>query len=87
MMDVLLHEGQEAEWLTRSSAGVLESMRESYGGLLEEGTAPLEDLPDGVQWHTFAGGAVNRLLAAGLEQRPARSGSPAIFPFAARTCP
>lgn len=68
MMDVLLHEGQEAEWLTRSSAGVLESMRESYGGLLEEGTAPLEDLPDGVQWHTFAGGAVNRLLAAGLEE-------------------
>ena len=43
-------------------------MRASYGGLLEEGTAPLEDLPDGVQWHTFAGGAVNRLLAAGLEQ-------------------
>jgi ATP-dependent Lhr-like helicase len=68
MMDVLLHERQEAEWLTRSSAGVLESMRESYGGLLEEGTAPLEDLPDGVQWHTFAGGAVNRLLAAGLDQ-------------------
>ena len=47
----------------------LASMRESYDGLLEEGTAPLEDHPDGVQWHTFAGGAVNRLLAAGLEQK------------------
>ena len=44
-------------------------MRESYDGLLEEGAAPLEDQPDGVQWHTFAGGAVNRLLAAGLEQK------------------
>ena len=44
-------------------------MRASYEGLLEEGTAPLEDHPDGVQWHTFAGGAVNRLLAAGLEER------------------
>ena len=42
---------------------------ESYAGLLEEGTAPLEDHPDGVQWHTFAGGAVNRLLAAGLEKK------------------
>jgi hypothetical protein len=69
MMDVLLHEGQESTWLSRTAATELASMRESYGGVLEEGTAPLEDHPDGVQWHTFAGGAVNRLLAAGLEQR------------------
>lgn len=69
MMDVLLHERQEAHWLSRAAATELTSMRESYAGLLEEGTAPLEDLPDGVQWHTFAGGAANRLLAAGLEQK------------------
>ncbi|MEO7889580.1 MAG: DEAD/DEAH box helicase [Vicinamibacterales bacterium] len=69
MMDVLLHEGAEAGWLTGSAASELASMRESYDGLLEEGAAPLEDHPDGVQWHTFAGGAVNRLLAAGLEQK------------------
>src|SRR5688572_3209191 len=69
MMDVLLHEGEEAEWLTPAAASELVSMRESYDGLLEKGTAPLEDHPDGVQWHTFAGGAVNRLLAAGLEQK------------------
>ena len=70
MMDVLMHEHeqQEAGWLTRTAAVELASMRESYAGLLEEGTAPLEDHPDGVQWHTFAGGAVNRLLAAGLEK-------------------
>jgi ATP-dependent Lhr-like helicase len=70
MMDVLMHdnEEQEAGWLTRTAAVELASMRESYDGLLEEGTAPLEDHPAGVQWHTFAGGAVNRLLAAGLEK-------------------
>jgi ATP-dependent Lhr-like helicase len=43
--------------------------RRSYSGVLEEGTASLEDHPDGVQWHTFVGGAVNRLLAAGLERK------------------
>jgi ATP-dependent Lhr-like helicase len=69
MMDVLLHEREEAAWVTRTAALELASMRESYGGLLEAGTAPLEDHPDGVQWHTFAGGAVNRLLAAGLEAK------------------
>jgi ATP-dependent Lhr-like helicase len=67
MMDVLLREGEECAWLTRTAVSELSAMRESYGGLLEAGTAPLEDHPDGVQWHTFAGGAVNRLLAAGLE--------------------
>jgi ATP-dependent Lhr-like helicase len=69
MMDVLLHERQEAEWLSSAAAAELASMRESYGELLEEGTAPLENQPDGVQWHTFAGGAVNRLIAAGLEHK------------------
>jgi ATP-dependent Lhr-like helicase len=70
MMDVLLREREEeARWLTHTAALELASMRESYGGLLEAGTAPLEDHPDGVQWHTFAGGAVNRLLAAGLEAK------------------
>jgi ATP-dependent Lhr-like helicase len=72
MMDVLLHEKQEAGWLTPAAAQELASMRGSYGGLLEAGTAPLEDQTDGVQWHTFAGGAVNRLLAAGLEARTAK---------------
>ncbi|WP_437637206.1 DEAD/DEAH box helicase [Sorangium sp. So ce854] len=69
MMDVLLHERDEGAWLSRVAATELASMRESYDGLLGEGTAPLEDHADGVQWHTFAGGAVNRLLAAGLEQK------------------
>ena len=72
-------------WLTRTAALELASMREATAGCLNEGTAPLEDQPDGVVWHTFAGGAVNRLLAAGLERRRARSGSPATCLCAART--
>jgi ATP-dependent Lhr-like helicase len=69
IMDVLLREGEESTWLTRTAASQLSSMRDSYSGLLEEGTAPLEEHPDGVQWHTFGGGAVNRLLAAALEAK------------------
>jgi ATP-dependent Lhr-like helicase len=69
MFDVLLREKQEGAWLSKTAAADLAAMRDSYDGLLEVGTAPLEDHPDGVQWHTFAGGAVNCLLAAGLEQK------------------
>jgi ATP-dependent Lhr-like helicase len=68
MMDVLVREGEEVKWLTRSAALELQSLREGYAGILEQGTAPLEDSAEGVQWHTFAGGAINRLLAAGLEK-------------------
>lgn len=67
MLDVLLHPGQETEWLSAAAAAQLTQLRESYGGLLAENSAPLEEDEDGVRWHTFAGGAVNRLLAAGLE--------------------
>jgi ATP-dependent Lhr-like helicase len=62
MLDVLLHEKEESAWLGKGAAAELAALRESYDGLLEPGTAPLEEHPDGVQWHTFAGGAVNRLL-------------------------
>ncbi|HZO14678.1 MAG TPA: DEAD/DEAH box helicase [Polyangiaceae bacterium] len=46
----------------------LEALRASYQELFADGDAPLEHDDEGVQWHTFAGGAINRLLAAGLEQ-------------------
>ncbi len=73
MLDVLLHEKQESAWLGTAADAELGAMRKSYNGLLEEGTAPLEEHPDGVQWHTFAGGAINRLLAYALEQRSGRA--------------
>jgi len=70
MLDVLLHEQEEVAWLTRNLRPLeLASLRGSYSGVLEQGRAPLEEQPDGVVWHTFAGGAVNRLLSAGLEQK------------------
>ncbi len=67
MLDVLVRAGDEASVMTPAAAQELQALRASYKGVLEAGTAPLESDPDGVQWHTFAGGAVNRLLAAGLE--------------------
>lgn len=70
MMAVLLAEtAQEAGWLTPGAARELKDLRDGYEGVLELGTAPLEEQDEGVQWHTFAGGAVNRLLAAGLEKQ------------------
>ena len=66
MRDVLVREGTEGAWLSPAAAQELQMLRGSYEGVLAGG-APLEELPDGVLWHTFAGGAVNRLLAAGLE--------------------
>ena len=71
MMQVLGEDAGEARWLSGAAAGELRLLREGYAGLLEDGAAPLEELADqedGVQWHTFAGGRVNRLLAAGLEK-------------------
>lgn len=67
MMNALMVPGPETAWLTTVAARTLDELRSGYDGLLEEGTAPLEDQGENVQWHTFAGGAVNRLLAAGLE--------------------
>lgn len=68
MRSVLLEPGQEKNWLTKAAQRELDALREGYSGLLEEGPAPLEESPGGVQWHTFAGGGVNRLLSAGLRQ-------------------
>ncbi|KYF85880.1 hypothetical protein BE20_13415 [Sorangium cellulosum] len=55
-------------WLSEAAALELCAFRESYGGLVEAGEAPLEDDGTTIRWHTFAGGAVNRLLRAGLER-------------------
>jgi ATP-dependent helicase Lhr and Lhr-like helicase len=46
----------------------LAMLRDSHGDILAPGIAPLEVQQDGAVWHTFAGGAINRLLSAGLEQ-------------------
>jgi ATP-dependent Lhr-like helicase len=53
--------------LTPAATAELRAVREGYADLLELAAAPLESTSDGVTWHTFAGGAINRVLAAGLE--------------------
>lgn len=67
MMKTLMEPGPEAAWLTKAASRTLDELRSGYEGLLEDGAASLEDHGDNVQWHTFAGGGINRLLAAGLE--------------------
>jgi ATP-dependent Lhr-like helicase len=67
MMQTLMDPGPEISWLTPVASRTLEELRAGYEGLLEDGSASLEDHGANVQWHTFAGGGINRLLAAGLE--------------------
>ncbi|MBA2321037.1 MAG: DEAD/DEAH box helicase, partial [Deltaproteobacteria bacterium] len=67
MMKVLMAAGPEAEWLSLLAQRTLDELRAGYDGLLEDGAAQLEDHGENIQWHTFAGGGINRLLAAGLE--------------------
>jgi len=67
MKELLLSEGSESAELTRGAELEVAALRDSYGEILEPGSAVLEDAGDSIQWHTFAGGGVNRLLAAGLE--------------------
>ncbi|WP_274622085.1 DEAD/DEAH box helicase [Myxococcus fulvus] len=54
----------------------LQALRREYEGLVGEGEAPLEVTDEGVQWHTFAGGAINRLLAVALESETGRRWTP-----------
>ncbi len=54
--------------LTPAAVAELRSVRLGYADLLALAHAPLEYATDaGIVWHTFAGGAINRVLAAGLE--------------------
>ena len=68
MRETLRTEGLAGVALTPAAEAQVRSLREGYAGLLEDSVAPLESTDDIVQWHTFAGGAINRLLAAGLEE-------------------
>ena len=68
MRRCLLTAGPEGAWLGSSAAAEMAALREAYADVLPADDAPLEVQDDQVQWHTFAGGASNRVLAAGLEQ-------------------
>jgi ATP-dependent Lhr-like helicase len=66
MKQVLAEESAPA-WLGPAAAAELNELRHDYAGLVEAGTTSIEEADDGIWWHTFAGGAVNRLLAEGLD--------------------
>jgi ATP-dependent helicase Lhr and Lhr-like helicase len=68
MRETLVSEDTAGVTLTASAEADLRSLRDGYAGLLEDSTAPVESTGDTIQWHTFSGGAINRLLAAGLEE-------------------
>lgn len=68
MREVLITGELGGATLTPAAESELRSLRDGYIDLLSVAAAPLESGADGVQWHTFAGGAINRLLAAGLEE-------------------
>lgn len=86
MHDVLLVRGQESKWLSEPAAALLESLRQEYEGLLEAGTAPLEDAADQLIWHTFAGGGVNKLLAFALEQLTQEKWSAGNLTLSSKAC-
>jgi ATP-dependent Lhr-like helicase len=67
MLHTLVMPGAETAWLTTLAARGLNELREGYAGVLDQGSTTLEDHGSEVQWHTFAGGGINRLLAAGLQ--------------------
>lgn len=68
MRDTLVSDDLDGVTLTPAARAELRSLREGYAGLLDLSVAPVESSGDTIQWHTFAGGAINRLLAAGLEE-------------------
>jgi ATP-dependent helicase Lhr and Lhr-like helicase len=67
-MKATLGRADEPSWLSQAAVAELAHLRAAYAGLVSPGDAPLESTQEGVVWHTFAGAAVNRLLAAGIEQ-------------------
>lgn len=67
MREALLTEDVGGARLSSAAAAELAALREGYAGILSASVAPVESSGGIIQWHTFAGGGVNRLLAAGLE--------------------
>ncbi len=68
-MKAVLADTERYPWLSPSAAHELAALRLGYKGLVTPGEAPIERTDKGVHWHTFAGGAINALLAAGLEEQ------------------
>lgn len=59
-------EVEGGRWLSKTAKRELEAVQIAYEGVVGPGGQAVEDQETEVVWHTFAGGAINRLLAAGL---------------------
>ena len=59
---------EEDGWLSKAALAELNLMRETHDGLVEPYATSLEEREQGVQWHTFAGGRINRVLGEALRQ-------------------
>lgn len=75
-MKTVLRETDLPGWLSPSAQQELTWLRQSYEGLVEVGQAPIESGGADLQWHTFAGGAVNQLLAQALQDHGAGRWTP-----------
>lgn len=67
-MKAVLAATERYPWMSAVACRELDQLRHDYDGMVGADEAPLEATGDAIQWHTFAGAAVNRLLAAGLER-------------------
>jgi ATP-dependent Lhr-like helicase len=84
ILSLLWEPGDEAQWLDEGAQLELDAIRMGYEGLLEPGTAPIENVDHGVQWHTYAGGAVNHLLASALHDLTGEKWTPGNFSLKAK---
>lgn len=71
-MKRLLREGPPSVSFSSAAAGEFAALRDGYAGLVELDRMVLEQRPQELQWHTFAGGAINRVLSAALETSTGR---------------
>lgn len=66
-MKAVLRSADDYPWLRPSAAREIEALRLGYAGMVPEGETVVEQRDDALTWHTFAGGAINALLAEALE--------------------
>lgn len=85
-MKATLHDESPLPWLTPPAVEEMKSLVTSYDGLVEPGAAPLEAGDGEIIWHTFAGAAINRLLAAGLSRSGAATWTAGNLSLKSKDC-
>jgi ATP-dependent Lhr-like helicase len=86
-MKATLHDGAPLPWLTPAAMEEMKSLVTGYEGLVEPGVAALEAAEGAVEWHTFAGAAINRLLAVALSRAGAGRWAAGNLSLRSKDCP